>query len=156
MTDARPMETPEHTLSIREKLGYSLGDLAANLIFQTLITYLAFFYTDVYRLPPATAAPIIFVIGVLGAFVFTPLIGIAAAPDFTVLLNHPVGRARLAVNLEQFVQIRVGNGVAFIGGQAVFSGNFADNAGNCGVIIGRNSAQRCRDGGNGTHSELMT
>jgi Na+/melibiose symporter-like transporter len=72
------VETPAHTLSIREKLGYSLGDLAANLIFQTLITYLAFFYTDVYRLPPATAATIIFVIGLLGAFVFTPLIGIAA------------------------------------------------------------------------------
>ena len=78
MTDSRSVETPEHTLSIREKLGYSLGDLAANLIFQTLITYLAFFYTDVYRLPPATAATIIFVIGLLGAFVFTPLIGIAA------------------------------------------------------------------------------
>lgn len=72
------MESTGHTLSIREKLGYSLGDLAANLIFQTLITYLAFFYTDVFRLPPATAATIIFVIGVLGAFVFTPLIGIAA------------------------------------------------------------------------------
>lgn len=78
MTDARRMESTGHALSIREKLGYSLGDLAANLIFQTLITYLAFFYTDVYRLPPATAATIIFVIGVLGAFVFTPLIGIAA------------------------------------------------------------------------------
>lgn len=78
MTDSRSVETPAHTLSIREKLGYSLGDLAANLIFQTLITYLAFFYTDVYRLPPATAATIIFVIGLLGAFVFTPLIGIAA------------------------------------------------------------------------------
>ncbi len=78
MTDARRIESTGHTLSIREKLGYSLGDLAANLIFQTLITYLAFFYTDVYRLPPATAATIIFVIGVLGAFVFTPLIGIAA------------------------------------------------------------------------------
>ena len=65
-------------LSVREKLGYSLGDLAANLIFQTLITYLAFFYTDVYRLPPATAATIIFIVGLLGAFVFTPLIGILA------------------------------------------------------------------------------
>ena len=72
------MASTEHTLSIREKLGYSLGDLAANLIFQTLITYLAFFYTDVYRLPAATAATIIFVVGLLGAFVFTPLIGIAA------------------------------------------------------------------------------
>jgi glycoside/pentoside/hexuronide:cation symporter, GPH family len=72
------MTSAEQTLSIREKLGYSLGDLAANLIFQTLVTYLAFFYTDVYRLPPATAAMVIFVIGLLGAFVFTPLIGIAA------------------------------------------------------------------------------
>jgi len=72
------MASTEHTLSVREKLGYSLGDLAANLIFQTLITYLAFFYTDVYRLPASTAATIIFVVGLLGAFVFTPLIGIAA------------------------------------------------------------------------------
>lgn len=78
MTEDRRTDTAEHTLSVREKLGYSLGDLAANLIFQTLITYLAFFYTDVYRLPPATAATIIFVIGLLGAFMFTPLIGIAA------------------------------------------------------------------------------
>ncbi|ATD68110.1 MFS transporter [Luteimonas chenhongjianii] len=65
-------------LSVREKLGYSLGDLAANLIFQTLVTYLAFFYTDVYALPAATAATIIFVVGLLGAFVFTPIIGILA------------------------------------------------------------------------------
>ncbi len=72
------MHSSEHALSVTEKLGYSLGDLAANLIFQTLITYLAFFYTDVYRLPPATAAKIIFVVGMLGAFVFTPLVGIAA------------------------------------------------------------------------------
>jgi Na+/melibiose symporter-like transporter len=78
VTEPRRAEPSSHTLSILEKLGYSLGDLAANLIFQTLITYLAFFYTDVYRLPPATAATIIFVIGLMGAFVFTPLIGIAA------------------------------------------------------------------------------
>ena len=65
-------------LSVTEKVGYSLGDLAANLIFQTLITYLAFFYTDVYRIPAATAAKIIFLVGLLGAFVFTPLVGILA------------------------------------------------------------------------------
>lgn len=34
-------------LSINEKIGYSLGDLAANLVFQTLMTYLAYFYTDI-------------------------------------------------------------------------------------------------------------
>ena len=72
------INTGLETLSVREKVGYSLGDLAANLIFQTLITYLAFFYTDVYRIPAATAAKIIFAVGLLGAFVFTPVVGLLA------------------------------------------------------------------------------
>ncbi|MBU8975823.1 MULTISPECIES: MFS transporter [unclassified Lysobacter] len=72
------MNNTSETLSVTEKVGYSLGDLAANLIFQTLVTFLAFFYTDVYRIPAATAATIIFIGGMLGAFVFTPIIGIAA------------------------------------------------------------------------------
>ncbi|MFC3549871.1 MFS transporter [Lysobacter cavernae] len=72
------MNSTSETLSVAEKIGYSLGDLAANLIFQTLVTFLAFFYTDVYRIAPGTAATIIFVVGMLGAFVFTPIIGIAA------------------------------------------------------------------------------
>jgi Na+/melibiose symporter-like transporter len=65
-------------LSVTEKIGYSLGDLAANLIFQTLVTFLAFFYTDVYRIPADTAATVIFVVGLLGAFVFTPVMGLIA------------------------------------------------------------------------------
>lgn len=65
-------------LSVREKVAYSLGDLAANLIFQTLVTFLAFFYTDVYRIPASTAASIIFFVGLLGAFVFTPMVGLLA------------------------------------------------------------------------------
>ncbi|RPE81225.1 MFS transporter [Vulcaniibacterium tengchongense] len=72
------MNRTQDSLSVTEKLGYSLGDLAANLIFQTLVTFLAFFYTDVYRIPAATAAKIIFVVGLLGAFVFTPLVAVLA------------------------------------------------------------------------------
>lgn len=72
------MHSTSEKLSVLEKVGYSLGDLAANLIFQTLVTFLAFFYTDVYRIPASTAGTIIFIVGMLGAFVFTPLIGIAA------------------------------------------------------------------------------
>lgn len=64
-------------LSITEKVGYSLGDLAANLIFQTLMTFLAFFYTDVYKIPAASAATIIFIGGMIGAF-FNPIMGIIA------------------------------------------------------------------------------
>jgi glycoside/pentoside/hexuronide:cation symporter, GPH family len=72
------MNSNHDVLPVREKIGYSLGDLAANLIFQTLVTFLAFFYTDVYRIPAGTAATIMFVVGLLGAFVFTPVVGILA------------------------------------------------------------------------------
>ncbi len=64
-------------LSVREKIGYSLGDLSANLIFQTLMTFLAFFYTDVYKIPPAAASGIIFAGGMAGAF-FNPIMGVIA------------------------------------------------------------------------------
>jgi len=62
-------------LSVFEKIGYSLGDLAANLVFQTLITYLAYFYTDIYGLDTNHASKIIFVVGLVAAFGFNPLIG---------------------------------------------------------------------------------
>lgn len=62
------MTTATQKLSVLEKVGYSLGDLAANLIFQTLMTFLAFFYTDVYKIPAGTASVIIFVGGFFGAF----------------------------------------------------------------------------------------
>jgi Na+/melibiose symporter-like transporter len=55
-------------LSVVEKIGYSLGDLAANLIFQTLMTFLAFFYTDVFKIPAGAASLIIFTGGFVGAF----------------------------------------------------------------------------------------
>jgi len=72
------MNSTTPTLPVIEKIGYSLGDLAANLIFQTLVTFLAFFYTDVFRIPAGTAATIIFIVGLLGAFVFTPAMGLIA------------------------------------------------------------------------------
>ena len=55
-------------LSVLEKVGYSLGDLAANLIFQTLMAFLAFFYTDIYKIPPAKASLIMLIGGFVGAF----------------------------------------------------------------------------------------
>ncbi len=55
-------------LSVFEKIGYSLGDLAANLIFQTLMAFLAFFYTDIYKIPPASASLVILIGGIVGAF----------------------------------------------------------------------------------------
>jgi len=68
-------------LSVLEKVGYSLGDLAANLVFQTLVTYLAYFYTDIYGLKAGDASVLIGVIGLVAAFAFNPII--AAIADRT-------------------------------------------------------------------------
>lgn len=62
-------------LSVVEKVGYSLGDLAANLVFQTLITYLAYFYTDIYGLKTGDASAVILAVGLVAAFGFNPIIG---------------------------------------------------------------------------------
>jgi Na+/melibiose symporter-like transporter len=72
------MNFASQKLSIKEKIGYSLGDLAANLVFQTLITYLAYFYTDIYGLSPKHSSVIMLVVGLVAAFVFNPIIGALA------------------------------------------------------------------------------
>ncbi len=71
------MSDSSEKISIVEKIGYSLGDLAANLIFQTLMAFIAFFYTDLYKIPPTTASAIIFFGGMFGAF-FNPVMGMIA------------------------------------------------------------------------------
>lgn len=65
-------------VSVIEKIGYSLGDLAANLVFQSLITYLAFFYTDIYGLKNNDASLVMLIVGLTAAFLFNPIIGALA------------------------------------------------------------------------------
>lgn len=72
------MNTDSQKLSIKEKVGYALGDLAANLVFQTLVTYLAYFYTDIYGLKPEHAAYVTLSVGLVAAFAFNPIIGALA------------------------------------------------------------------------------
>jgi Na+/melibiose symporter-like transporter len=76
------MSTASQKLAVMEKVGYSLGDLAANLVFQTLVTYLAYFYTDIYGLKANHASAIILTVGLVAAFGFNPIIG--AIADRTV------------------------------------------------------------------------
>ena len=62
------MNKESQKLSVLEKVGYSLGDLAANLVFQTLVTYLAYFYTDIYGLENNHASAIILTVGLVAGF----------------------------------------------------------------------------------------
>jgi glycoside/pentoside/hexuronide:cation symporter, GPH family len=43
-------------LKQREIFGYGVGDLGINLNFQMMGFYLAFFYTDVFGIPPGHVA----------------------------------------------------------------------------------------------------
>ena len=60
-----------------EKVGYSLGDVGANLAFQMMMIYQLKFYTDVFGLDGAVAGLVLLVAPFLTAFV-DPLVGIVA------------------------------------------------------------------------------
>jgi glycoside/pentoside/hexuronide:cation symporter, GPH family len=64
-------------LSVKEKIGYSLGDAAANFVFQALIVFQLSFYTDTFGLTAAAAGLLLLVARCSDAF-FDPLFGILA------------------------------------------------------------------------------
>ncbi len=45
----------QNAISIKEKIGYALGDAGTNIAWRTMSTFLLIFYTDVYGLSPAAA-----------------------------------------------------------------------------------------------------
>ncbi len=64
-------------VSIGEKLGYSLGDMAANLVFQMMVIFQLKFYTDIFGLDGAVAGSIL-MIGSISAIIVDPAVGILA------------------------------------------------------------------------------
>jgi len=64
-------------LSFKEKLGYGLGDMAANFIFQALLALQFFFYTDVFGLSADAAGTLFGVVGIISA-IFNPVMGVIA------------------------------------------------------------------------------
>lgn len=64
-------------LSIREKVGFSLGDGAANFIFQTIMLLQLSFYTDTFGIS-AVAAGALFLVGRLWGAAVDPVMGVIA------------------------------------------------------------------------------
>lgn len=54
-----------HRLTWLQRIGFGSGDLAQNLIYQTICMYLLIFYTNVYGLQPAQAAFMFLVVRVV-------------------------------------------------------------------------------------------
>ena len=61
-------------LSKKEKVAYGLGDTASNIIFQTVMLFLTFFYTDIFGISPAVVGTLFLVVRVIDA-VTDPIMG---------------------------------------------------------------------------------
>ena len=68
------MENGCYKLSWRERIGFSCGDLAQNLIYQTVSIWLLFFYTNVYGLKPSVSAVMFLVVRIVDV-IWDPVVG---------------------------------------------------------------------------------
>ncbi|HET8816099.1 MAG TPA: glycoside-pentoside-hexuronide (GPH):cation symporter [Pseudidiomarina sp.] len=62
-------------ISRREKVAYGLGDTASNIVFQTVMLFLAFFYTDIFGISAATVGTMFLVVRLIDA-VTDPMMGL--------------------------------------------------------------------------------
>lgn len=65
------------TLSVREKIGYGLGDAGGTVITCLIMNFLTFFYTDVFGLTPALVGTLFIALRVFDA-ISDPVMGIIA------------------------------------------------------------------------------
>lgn len=71
------MNSVSEKLSLKEKIGYSVGDTASNLFFQTFMLFLLYFYTDVVGLSAASVGTLFLVTRIWDA-VNDPMMGTIA------------------------------------------------------------------------------
>jgi GPH family glycoside/pentoside/hexuronide:cation symporter len=64
----------KQNLSLREKFGYGLGDMASNIVYQAVINVLMYFYTDVYGIEAAAAGTLMIVVRLFDA-ITDPIMG---------------------------------------------------------------------------------
>ena len=72
-----PTTSARDGLSLREYVGYALGDTASNLFFQTFNIFITYYYVDVWGILPGAIATMMFVVRLWDA-VNDPLMGLIA------------------------------------------------------------------------------
>jgi Na+/melibiose symporter-like transporter len=76
MAMTNPAGDPNHTrLMWQEKLGYGLGDFGSNLVWGMCITFLLYFYTDVFGISAAAAGLLLLIARVFDA-ILDPIMGL--------------------------------------------------------------------------------
>ena len=78
----------DNRLSIKEKIGYGMGDAGCNIIFGAIMLFVNYFYTDIFGLAPALVGVLLLSVRVIDA-VTDPIMGALAD--------------RTAVNMAAFV-----------------------------------------------------
>ncbi len=69
-----------NTLSVKEKIGYGMGDAGCNIIFGAIMLFVNYFYTDIFGLAPALVGVLLLSVRVIDA-VTDPIMGaIATVP----------------------------------------------------------------------------
>ena len=63
-----------YKLSMTQRIGFGSGDLAQNLIFQTVAMYLLFFYTNVFGIAPAVVAVMFLIVRIIDV-ITDPIMG---------------------------------------------------------------------------------
>jgi GPH family glycoside/pentoside/hexuronide:cation symporter len=71
------MISESQNISLKEKIGYALGDTASNLFFQTFILFITIFYTDIFGIS-AKAVSVMFLITKIWDAVNDPMMGMIA------------------------------------------------------------------------------
>ena len=61
-------------LTVKEKFGYGLGDTASNIVFQVVINFMLYFYTDVFGITAAAAGTLMLAVRMFDA-VTDPIMG---------------------------------------------------------------------------------
>lgn len=61
-------------LSIKEKIGFGLGDAASNIVFQVVLLYMLFFYTDVFGISATAVGTLFLVVRIFDA-ITDPIMG---------------------------------------------------------------------------------
>ena len=75
-----------YKLSWLQRIGFGSGDLAQNLIFQVICTYLLFFYTDIYGLTPSAVA-VMFLVGNVANVIWDPIVERLSTRAIRVTVN---------------------------------------------------------------------
>lgn len=66
------METSK--LTVKEKIGYGMGDAGCNIIFGAIMLFVNYFYTDIFGLAPALVGVLLLSVRVIDA-VTDPIMG---------------------------------------------------------------------------------